>query len=254
MDQGLDIPKPPSPALATREQWRRAWRVLLEQEKALTRARDQVNAARRALPWVRVEREFRFATPEGERDLAQLFGGLPQLIVYHFMLAPGWGEGCTGCSFLADHLDGTLPHLQAAGTRLVVTSRAPLAEIEAYRRRMGWRFPWVSEGENGFGAEFGVHLPLAAQRDGSARYNDAPLSGPMGGLEDLHGLSVFARTADGAVCHTYSCYARGPEELLGTFMLLDRTPSGRAEQGIMSWVRRHDEYAGPAAPAAGCCG
>ncbi|WP_159997646.1 thioredoxin family protein [Roseomonas sp. 18066] len=235
--------------IVSRQDWLAARKALLAEEKAMTRARDRLNEQRRALPWVAVAEDYRFDTLAGPKRLSELFEGRGELIVYHFMLAPGWEAGCTGCSFLADHLDGTLAHLQHHDVSLVAVSRAPLAEIEAYRRRMGWHFPWVSSQGSRFNEDYHVSLPAAGGADG----HDAPL--PAGQAEtELPGLSVFARDDAGRVFHTYSTYARGLEELLGTFMLMDRTPRGRNEQGTMDWVRRHDEYApDKAGPAGGCC-
>jgi predicted dithiol-disulfide oxidoreductase (DUF899 family) len=236
--------------VVSRDEWLDARRDLLAKEKAETRMRDEVNAARRALPWVRVDADYRFETPDGTRSLAELFGGRSQLIVYHFMLAPGWEAGCNGCSFLADHLDGTLPHLNHHDVTLVAVSRAPLGEIEAYRRRMGWRFPWVSSFGSRFNHDFGVSFSKEELANGSVFYNftDTPSDQAF---DELHGLSAFARDADGTVFHTYSSYARGAESLIGTLMILDRAPKGRNEGSTMDFVRRHDEYAN--APSGACC-
>lgn len=236
-----------------REEWLAARRTLLAEEKAHTRARDRLNAARRALPWTLVDKPYRFETPRGPSGLADLFEGRGQLAVYHFMLGPGWEAGCTGCSFLADHFDGMLPHLNHRDVTLVAVSRAPLPEIEAYRRRMGWRFPWVSSFGSDFNQDFHVFFPPEALAEGSVDYNYARLDAGSA-LEELHGLSAFRRTAGGAVFHTYSSYARGVEEMLGTFMLMDRLPLGRNESGTMDWVRRHDEYGAPPAAHSCCAG
>jgi len=227
--------------VVSRDAWLAARTDLLALEKAETRMRDQVNAARRALPWVRVEADYRFQTPAGPARLADLFEGRSQLVVYHFMLGPGWEAGCPGCSFLADHLDGTLPHLNNHDVTLIAVSRAPLAEIEAYKRRMGWRFPWVSSFESRFNHDFGVSFSKDELVSGSVFYNyrDTPSERAA---EEVPGLSAFARDADGTVFHTYSSYARGPEELIGTLMILDRAPKGRNEGTTMDFLRRHDEY------------
>lgn len=234
-----------------RQEWLAARRALLLEEKAHTRARDRLNAARRALPWTPVDKPYRFETPRGPRGLGDLFEGRGQLALYHFMLAPGWEAGCTGCSFLADHFDGMLPHLNHHDVTLVAVSRAPLPEIEAYRRRMGWRFPWVSSFGSDFNRDFHVSFPPEALAEGSVDYNYARLDA-ADAFEELHGMSAFGRTADGAVFHTYSTYARGVEEMMGTFMLMDRLPLGRNESGTMDWVRRHDEY-GDEHGARSCC-
>jgi predicted dithiol-disulfide oxidoreductase (DUF899 family) len=236
--------------VVSREEWLAARRALLVREKEATRLRDEINAERLALPWVKVDKTYIFDTAEGARTLAELFAGRSQLMVYHFMLGPGWGAGCVGCSFLADHLDGALPHLNHHDVTMIAVSRAPLAEIEAYRARMGWRFPWVSS----FGSDFNYDFHVSFDQDGSAGrrvfYNFTETDAGQASAE-LPGLSAFFR--DGAdVFHTYSSYARGPEELIGTFMILDRAPKGRNETTIMEWVRRHDEYEdAPKAPS--CC-
>ncbi|EHL99010.1 hypothetical protein HMPREF9946_03376 [Acetobacteraceae bacterium AT-5844] len=237
--------------IVSREEWLAARRAHLAREKALTREMDRLNEERRALPWVRVEKPYVFQTAEGPKTLAELFGPRSQLIIYHFMLAPGWDAGCVGCSFGADHFDGMLPHLEAADARLVTVSRAPLAEIEAYRSRMGWHFPWVSSAGTDFNEDFHVTFPPETVHDGKVNYNFAETPMPED-LDELHGLSVFYKNEAGEIFHTYSAYARGTEYILGTFLMLDRVPKGRNEEGIMSWVRRHDEYAAPQ-PTESCC-
>jgi len=235
----------PRQNVVSREDWLEARRELLKKEKAETRIRDEVNAARRALPWVRIETSYLFDTPEGQQTLGDLFAGRSQLIVYHFMLAPGWEAGCPGCSFLADHFDGALPHLNNHDVTMVVVSRAPLVEIEAYRRRMGWRFPWVSSFSSPFNRDFAVSFTEDELASGAVFYNFRHTPSERASAE-LPGLSAFYRDEDGSVFHTYSSYARGPEELIGTLMILDRAPKGRNEGTTMDFVRRHDEYgAGP---------
>ena len=237
-----------SNAVVSREQWIEARRALLAREREETRLRDAVNAERLALPWTRVETDYRFQTPDGPRSLAELFDGRSQLVVYHFMFGPDWSAGCTGCSFLADHLDGTLAHLNNHDVTLTAVSRAPLAKIEAYRSRMGWRFPWVSSGDGPFNFDFGVSFTPADLAGETVDYNF--VATPVGRAHDeLPGLSAFARDESGAVFHTYSSYARGPEQLIGTLMILDRAPKGRNEEPTMNFVRRHDEYDAPASPA-----
>ncbi|MGX1097783.1 DUF899 domain-containing protein [Amorphus sp. MBR-141] len=236
--------------VVSRDAWLEARRALLAKEKAETRLRDEVNTARRALPWVRIDADYVFDTPAGRKSLADLFDGRSQLVVYHFMLAPGWEAGCPGCSFLADHFDGTLPHLNHHDVTLVAVSRAPLAEITAYKQRMGWHFPWVSAFESRFNQDFGVSFSKDELASGSVFYNftDTPSDRAF---DELPGLSAFVKDADGTVYHTYSSYARGPEELIGTLMILDRAPFGRNEGSTMDFVRRHDEY--EATPSAACC-
>ncbi len=237
-------------AVVSREEWLKARRTLLASEKEFTRARDRLNAERKALPWVKVDKDYRFDTPEGRKSLADLFGDRSQLIVYHFMLGPDWEAGCPGCSFLADHLDGTLPHLNHHDVTLVVVSQAPLDKVAAYKRRMGWHFPWVSSFGSDFNFDFGVSFTKADLAGETVNYNFTDIS-PAEAHDELPGLSAFYRDADGTVYHTYSSYARGPEELIGTLMILDRAPKGRNEDETMDFVRRHDEY--EEKPKAGAC-
>ncbi len=235
----MDTPTHP---IASREDWLVARRALLRHEKEATRLRDRVNAERLALPWVRVEKTYEFDAPDGRRTLAELFAGRSQLLVYHFMFGPSWKAGCPGCSFMADHFDGALPHLQNHDVTLTAVSRAPLAQLLAYRTRMGWHFPWVSSFGSDFNFDFQVSFTEDALAQPSIPYNftDTPTARAD---SELPGLSAFIRTPDGAIFHTYSSYARGPEELIGTLMMLDRAPLGRNETSGMNWVRRHDEYA-----------
>lgn len=229
--------------VATREEWRREREALLAKEKDLTRAGDELARQRRALPWVKVEKEYAFEGPSGRQTLAELFDGRRQLIVYHFMMGPGWEEGCVGCSFLADHVDGPLVHLEHHDVSFVAVSRAPLPEIESFRRRMGWRMRWVSS----FGSDFNYDYHVSFREDevaaGRIYYNfrEQPWA-----TEDLPGISVFFRDEAGEVFHTYSCYARGNENVLGAYKLLDLTPLGRNENGptfgFADWARHHDRY------------
>ena len=227
--------------IVSREEWLVARRRLLAREKEATHLRDAVNAERLALPWVKVEKDYRFDTLEGPKTLAELFGPRSQLIVYHFMLGPNWEAGCPGCSFLSDHLDGALPHLEHHDVTLTAVSRAPLAKIEAYRKRMGWRFPWASSFESDFNFDFHVSFSKADLAGESVFYNFTDLK-PEQANDELPGLSAFSRNEAGEVFHTYSSYARGPEELIGTLMILDRAPKGRNESSTMNFLRRHDEY------------
>jgi predicted dithiol-disulfide oxidoreductase (DUF899 family) len=240
----------PHPIVA-REEWLLARQALLAEEREVTHALDRLRAKRRALPWVEVTEPYVFDAPDGPVGLADLFGGRSQLAVYHFMLPPETDHICPGCAFLADHVDAARQHFEQADLSFVAVSRAPLARIEAVRRRMGWRFAWVSSGRGRFNYDFGVSFTPEEIAAGTARYNygTTPYANP-----DLHGASVFVRDAEtGRVFHTYSCYARGPELLLGAFNWLDLTPKGRGEAGTMDWVRLHDEYA-DAAPPHDCCG
>lgn len=234
----------PHHPIASREEWLAARRALLAREKEATHLRDSINAERLALPWVEVDKVYGFDTPEGRKSLADLFAGRSQLIVYHFMLGPNWEAGCTGCSFLADHLDGALPHLEHHDVTLTAISRAPLAEIEAYKTRMGWRFPWASSFGTDFNFDYHVSFATEELATGEVFYNFAQTDAAQV-AEELPGLSAFARDEAGRVYHTYSSYARGPEELIGTLMILDRAPKGRNESTTMDFVRRHDEYESP---------
>ncbi|MBF8723207.1 DUF899 domain-containing protein [Pseudomonas guariconensis] len=231
--------------VVTRSQWLAARRQLWLHEKAFTHLRDELAAARRALPWVKVEQAYRFQGPEGELGLADLFAGRSQLLVYHFMFAEGWSEGCPGCSFLADHFDGANLHLAHHDVSLVAVSQAPYAQFQDFRRRMGWSFPWFSSNGSCFNEDFGVRMAT----DGSAQYNYEPYTGNE---RELPGLSAFYRDSDGEVYHTYSTYARGLDILVGAYNFLDIAPLGRNEEGTMDWVRHHDRYAA-GAQAGHCC-
>jgi predicted dithiol-disulfide oxidoreductase (DUF899 family) len=231
--------------VVSREEWLAARKALLAKEKEATRLRDKLNAARLALPWVKVETDYVFDTPKGKKTLSELFGGRSQLIVYHFMLGPGWTAGCPGCSFLADHLDGALPHLEHHDVTMVAVSRAPLAEIEAYKSRMGWRFPWVSAFGSAFNHDYHVSFTRGELEKGKVIYNFTQIDADGQASDELPGLSAFYKDGDGNVFHTYSSYGRGPEELIGTLMILDRAPKGRNEKTTMDFVRRHDEYEKP---------
>ncbi|OUE38080.1 thioredoxin [Billgrantia desiderata SP1] len=229
--------------VVSREKWLTARKELLAREKELTRLRDDLSAKRRALPWVKIEKEYVFDTLGGHMTLADLFDGRSQLIVHHFMFGPGWEAGCIGCSFAADHIEGTLVHLKHHDVSLVRVSRAPLAEIEAYRQRMGWRAKWVSSYGSDFNYDFHVSFRPEEIAKGEVTYNYATSNVS---IEDLSGLSVFYRDTSGDIFHTYSTYGRGDELVDSTYMLLDMTPKGRNETGphhnLMDWVKRHDEY------------
>jgi predicted dithiol-disulfide oxidoreductase (DUF899 family) len=242
------------PAIVSRDAWLTARKAHLAREKELTLLRDRLCAERRELPWVEVEKAYVFDTPEGRKTLGDLFAGRSQLIVQHFMMAPGWGEGCIGCSFGADHVDAALVHLEHHDVSFVAVSRAPLAEILAYRKRMGWRFRWVSSHGGDFNYDYHVSFTKEQLEAGEAFYNFEPTQASM---EELPGASVFYKDEAGRVFHTYSSYGRGGEEVLGTYMLLDLTPKGRNENGphrnLMDWVRRHDEYEPAGEPKARPC-
>lgn len=237
--------------IVSRDVWLEARRQLLASEKEATHLRDRVNAERLALPWVKVDKNYVFDTPTGKKSLGDLFDGRSQLIIYHFMLGPDWDAGCPGCSFLADHLDGALSHLNHHDVTLVVVSRAPLNKVEAYKTRMGWSFPWVSSFANDFNFDYHVSFSKEQLAGETVFYNFTPMDSAEG-FDELPGLSAFYKDDAGNVFHTYSSYARGPEELIGTLMILDRAPKGRNESSTMNFVRRHDEYE-DAAKVDSCC-
>ncbi|MDH7786219.1 putative dithiol-disulfide oxidoreductase (DUF899 family) [Ochrobactrum sp. 19YEA23] len=237
--------------VVSREVWLEARRALLAREKEATHLRDRVNQERQALPWVKVEKDYVFDTPTGRRTLAELFDGRSQLVVYHFMFGPEWEQGCVGCSFLADNLDGALAHLNNHDVTLVAVSRGPLAKLEDYKRRMGWHFPWVSSYGGDFNFDFHVSFDKAEIEEGRVFYNFDRLA-PEQAHDELPGMSAFIKADDGMIYHTYSSYARGIEEWISTLMILDRAPKGRNENSTMHFVKRHDEYAAPAAKHS-CC-
>jgi predicted dithiol-disulfide oxidoreductase (DUF899 family) len=244
--------------VVSRDEWVRERKKLLARERELTRHRDEIAAERRALPWVRVDKNYIFDTQAGKRTLAQLFEGRSQLVVQHFMLGPGWEEGCASCSYMADHSDGMNVHLANRDTTLIAVSRAPLAEIERFRRRMGWQFTWVSSNANDFNYDFGVSFTPEQVEKGDVHYNYG--TSPHA-YEELPGVSVFVKDEAGQVFHSYSTYARGVEVMMGTYNMLDLTPRGRSERDVnhkMEWVRHHDRYepaptATEAATVASCC-
>jgi predicted dithiol-disulfide oxidoreductase (DUF899 family) len=227
---------------ATREEWRAARLELLEQEKELTRRSDELSRQRLELPRVRIDKDYLLDTADGPKTLADLFDGRSQLIVYHFMFGPDWDEGCPSCSLTADGFDGSRVHLNQRDVTFTCVSRASLGKIEAYKRRMGWEFPWASSLGSDFNFDFGVSFTDEQLANG-AEYNFGQ-AGPDQLHDELPGMSCF-ELDDGVVYHTYSAYARGGEPLMGIYQLLDRAPAGRNEDGFsfpMQWVRRHDEY------------
>jgi predicted dithiol-disulfide oxidoreductase (DUF899 family) len=243
----------------TREAWLAARLPLLEAEKELTRRSDELAQQRQQLPWVRVEKDYRFETDAGDASLADLFGSRSQLLIYHFMLGPDYTAGCPSCSAIADGFSGSVAHLEHHDVAMMAVSRAPIATIQAYKRRMGWTFPWVSSDDGDFNFDFNTSLTEEQQREGGGSYNfrpNTPLQEPAGdgpvaemasacGVDvptytrERPGMSAFA-LEDGVVYHTYSAYARGLDGLWGMYQWLDRAPKGRNETGI--WWRRHDEY------------
>jgi predicted dithiol-disulfide oxidoreductase (DUF899 family) len=228
--------------IVSREEWLAERIQLLAEEKEFTRQRDRLAAKRRKLPWVRMEKEYVFEAADGQRTLADLFDGRSQLVVDHFMLGPGWGVGCVGCSFGADHIGNSLVHLEHHDVSVVVVSRAPFAEIEAYKKRMGWTFRWVSSHGSDFNYDFHVSFTPAQLASHKVYYNYREIDG---GMDELPGTSVFIKDGND-IFHTYSTYARGAEEMLTTYIVLDLTPKGRNETGphhnLTDWVKRHDEY------------
>jgi predicted dithiol-disulfide oxidoreductase (DUF899 family) len=258
-------------ATGTREEWLAARLELLEAEKELTRRSDELALRRQELPWVRIDKEYRFDTDEGSATLADLFRGRSQLLIYHFMFGPDYTAGCPACSAIADGFNGSVVHLANHDVTLAAVSRAPLAKLQAYKRRMGWSFPWASSLGSDFNLDFNVQITEKQQREGTIEYNyrrEAPAPEPLAGktarewqspddqgvvaqvaamtgtdlatyTRERPGMSAFV-LEDGVVYHTYSAYARGLDVLWATYQWLDRAPRGRNETGF--WWRRHDEY------------
>jgi len=223
-------------------EWLAARKELLKKEKEFTRLRDQLSQQRRDMPWEKVEKAYVFDGPKGKETLADLFGGRSQLIVYHFMLGPDWKEGCPSCSLISDHIDGSVVHLAARDVRLAVVSRAPLAQIEAFKKRMGWRFHWVSSNVTDFNYDYHVSMSKEEIGKGEVYYNYGMQKFPS---EERPGTSVFYKDAAGNIFHTYSSYGRGLDILIGAYNWLDIVPKGRDEEGLahtMAWVRHHDKY------------
>jgi predicted dithiol-disulfide oxidoreductase (DUF899 family) len=240
--------------VVSREEWIAERKTLLAREKELTHLRDQLASERRALPWVRVDKRYVFDTPVGRRTLADLFDGRRQLLVQHFMLAPGWGQGCQSCSFMADHVDGMNIHLAHRDVTFLAVSRAPLAEIEQFRRRMGWRFTWVSSHGSDFNYDFGVSFTPEDVAKGKINYNYGTWPYAQ---EEWPGISVFYMDDTGDVFRTYSTYGRGVEAMMGAYDMLDLTPKGRDERDVeykMEWLRHHDRYEQAAAVNTGATG
>jgi predicted dithiol-disulfide oxidoreductase (DUF899 family) len=229
------------PVIAPPDAWLAARRELLREEKELTRQRDRLAARRRALPWVKVEKNYTFESPHGRVTLADLFAGCSQLVVYHFMFGPGWEEGCKSCSYVSDHLAPAVVHLRAKDVAFAAISHAPLAELTPFHQRMGWDFPWVSSHGGEFNFDYRVSFTPAEMAGGKVNYNFGLMEFPC---EEAPGLSVFVRGADGSVYHTYSTYSRGLDSLIGTYTVLDLVPKGRNEDpdAPMNWVRYHDRY------------
>jgi predicted dithiol-disulfide oxidoreductase (DUF899 family) len=235
--------------VGTREEWQVAREALLEREKELTRRNDDLARERRELPWVPIEKDYSFEADDGTKTLADLFDGRSQLLVYHFMFGPKYEAGCPVCSSSADGFDAAVPHLNARDVTFLCISRAPLEKLQAYKHRMGWKFPWVSSSGTDFNFDFDVSAPeerLAPMLEGGAPPVVTQLAGdcgtdPLGYMTEQQALSAFA-LSDGVVYYTYAAYARGVEIVMGFYALLDRTPKGRNESGSDFWIRRHDEY------------
>jgi predicted dithiol-disulfide oxidoreductase (DUF899 family) len=233
-------------------EWVEAHTAFLAKEKELTRLRDELSRQRRELPWVNVAKEYMFDGPQGKRMLAELFEGRSQLIVYHFMFGPEWPEGCPSCSMAGDHMNSTLVHLVQRDVTLVAVSRAPLDKIQAFQKRMGWSFPWVSSYGTDFNRDYHVSFNKEEMANSKTYYNFGTRDFPA---DEAPGLSVFYKDTNGDVFHTYSSYARGPEWLLGAYSYLDLVPKGRDEGKLpfpMAWVRHHDRYENKPA-VSGCC-
>ena len=231
--------------IVSRDEWLAARKQLLSKEKELTHLRDRLSAERRRLPWVRVDKPYLFEGPNGKETLGDLFEGRSQLVIYHFMFGPGWEQGCPSCSWAADNIDGNVVHLNARDVTLVVVSRAPLPQIEAFRKRMGWGFTWVSSYGSDFNYDHHVSFTAEEIAKGNVYYNYGPNGFPS---EEAPGISVFCKNGNGEIFHTYSAFARGAEPLLGGYYFLDAVPKGRDEAGLpftMAWVRHHDRYGQP---------
>jgi len=229
--------------VVSRDEWIAARRALLAEEKEFTLTRDRLSERRRELPWVKVDDEYVFEGPDGRETLSDLFAGKSQLIVQHFMFDPSWEAGCKSCSFWADNFNGIIAHLKHRDVSMVMVSKAPLATLEAFKRRMGWSFKWVSSFDNDFNRDYHVSFTPEELQQGRAYYNyQANTSFPA---SEAPGISVFHKDEEGRIFHTYSCYARGLDMLNSAYYLLDLVPKGRDEKGLahtMSWVRLHDQY------------
>jgi predicted dithiol-disulfide oxidoreductase (DUF899 family) len=230
-------------SVVSTQEWIAARKELLAREKEFTRVRDELNAQRRSMPWERVDKRYVFQTDAGPMTLAELFGDKHQLVVYHFMFAPDWQAGCKSCSFWADNFNGITAHLEQRDIRFVAISRAPLSKLQAFAKRLGWSFPWVSSGETDFNFDYHVSFSPEDQAAGKATYNYERLESSN---DEWPGISVFYKDDHGAVFHTYSTYSRGIEMVNAAYQWIDLVPKGRDEANLpfsMSWLKLHDEYA-----------
>jgi predicted dithiol-disulfide oxidoreductase (DUF899 family) len=227
--------------IVSREEWLAARERLLEKEKEFTKLRDELSVERRALPWVRIDESYEFESERGKLSLGDLFGGKTQLMVKHFMFGPDWSTGCIGCSLEVDHYDGVIPHLAQRDVAFVVVSRAPLEKLLAFKKRMGWHIDWVSSYGSDFNYDFHVSFTPEEVARGTGYYNYT--TRPI--IDELSGRSVFYKDEDGAIYHTYSSFARGGEDMLGIYRLLDIVPKGRDEGpggNLSHWIKHHDRY------------
>ena len=231
----------PSHAVVSKEEWLVTRKAFLEKEKTFTRQRDQLSQERQALPWVTVEKDYVFETPDGQKTLADLFDGRSQLLVYHFMFDPDWDEGCKSCSFIADHFNPVIVHLNQRDVTMIAVSKAPMDKLEPYKKRMGWDFVWVSSYQNDFNHDYNVSFSAEEIERGNAYYNYKTKSFPS---TEAPGASVFYKE-DGTIYHTYSVYERGLDMFITAYHYLDIVPKGRNEHNFsytMEWLKRHDEY------------
>ena len=236
--------------VVSQNEWLDARKAFLPKEKDLTRRHDALNRERAELPWVKLDKEYVFDSPQGKKTLGDLFDGKSQLLIYHFMFGPDWEQGCPSCSLAADTINSNLTHLTSRDISMAVISRAPIEKIEPFRKRMGWSFPWVSAHRSDFNQDFSVSFTPEQQNAGK-NYNFGTIDFP---IDEAPGTSAFYRNEAGEIFHTYSSYARGGEGMLGVYALLDMAPKGRDEDGLsfpMAWVRHHDRYEKPAEHA--CC-
>ena len=230
--------------VVSQKEWLVARKKFLIEEKKFSKLRDKLNLQRRKLPWVKIEKEYVFDGPTGRVTLSDLFSGKSQLVIYHFMFGPGWGEGCEHCSFWADHFDGVNFHIGQRDTTFAVVSRAPLTEIEPFKKRMGWQFKWLSSFKTDFNFDLNVSFTLEQRKSGKAIYNYSPLAMD---IDEREGVSAFYRDKNGDIYHTYSSYERGIDLMNTTYNFLDLTAKGRDENPDASqdWVRYHDKYKQP---------